>query len=126
MFDGYSDSILERNVFIANVPLELALIDPHGTILIDSLFGSNSLPSAAIERIGAVAMNRDNNGIVKLHPNAIGADSHKVGVVLQLLCGTLVSTLVDQFCRSSLEVHDDFSVWGITIGYNIFIPKCEW
>jgi len=110
VLDGYSDSVFERNIFITNVPLKLALIDPHGAILIDSLLGGDGLPSAAIQRIGAVLVDCDNNGIVESHSDAIGANSHKIGVVLQFLCGTLVSTLVDQFGRSSLEVHDDFSV----------------
>jgi hypothetical protein len=62
----------------------VSLEDPNRAKLIYAILGSDSSPSAAIERIRAVSMDSDNYCIVESYPDGFGIDFHKVGIISHL------------------------------------------
>ena len=110
MFDCDFHTVFEWEFFVPDIPTVFPLVDLYGAVFVDPAFGGDASPSAAIERVGAVTVDFDHDGAVKLHTDGFGVDTNKVSIVLQLFGGPLVSALVDEFGGSSLEVHDDVSV----------------
>lgn len=67
--DGYVIVELHRLPFHHHEPLELALVEPSGRILVDSILRGAGTPSAAVERVGVVRVDRHDSRAVQDDPN---------------------------------------------------------